>query len=338
MSSTKSTRFFRLLLLLAVSCRLAAADCRGDTEKEVQDCVTDDGLKLLCVCRAIESDSNRTPICKQSIRSFLECHRRKAKLSALSNHGPYYIHSILTGLDKYLAKRTPKLIGDLCKCLNQSQSQLPSDDRDRLNSSSTRSSVASDRKQHHGRLAFNPTTTPASYSGRLPRLELKFTKFDFQESKEVVEARKRMDELVVRQKENLERLEKEWKVRKEELLSPRFNSSAVIARFSNLFRSEDMILVCFLASLLMVALVWCILFCCQKRSRSSTSSDLFISSTPINTYSPINSTMPSNISPISMHDDHARATLLDGSTYSVDVPSYDDIKPPSYDDAVKNSV
>lgn len=107
-------------------------------------------------------------------------------------------------------------------------------------------------------------------------------------------------------------------------------------RFFSYFGSECFILLGFLASMLMVLLVWVLMYYCHKRSRSSANAELFVSSTPINAYSPINSTMPSNISPISLHEDQARAALLEDTLYNMEVPSYDDIKPPSYDDAVKS--
>lgn len=313
--TSQSDRFLCVLILLAVACRLADCDCRSGAEKDVQECASDDALKLLCVCSETRSDSNRTPICKQSIQSFLACHRRKTEQSVLGRQRPFYFDEAI---------RLDVLIGNLCKCLNQSQK--PSDGRDALGSSST--TPAPDRKQYRvklARLLLDSVNDPA--------LRTNLSKFELDPEnrrKKMAESFKRMDELLAQQKANLERRQREW-----ETESPRLNSSA---RFST-FQSEYWILFGFLASLLMVVLIWCILYCCQRRSRSSTASDLFISSTPINTYSPINSTMPSNISPISMHDqDHARAALLDGSMCSVDVPSYDDIKPPSYDDAVKNAV
>ena len=190
--------------------------------------------------------------------------------------------------------RALKSIGDLCKCLHQSENPpygapVP-----------TRStSVEPDRRQAN----FN------EFSERLKNLR----------------------NLIDEQEENHKRMEREWKD------GPRLNSSVIVGLSKYLdCNTEYFVLFGFLTSLLMVLLVWCLLtLCCRKPSRPSTS-ELFASSTPLNAYSPINSTIPSNISPIAMHEDQARAALLEGSMYSMDTPSYNDIKPPSYDDAVKN--
>lgn len=112
-------------------------------------------------------------------------------------------------------------------------------------------------------------------------------------------------------------------------------NSSLVFEISKYFEAKYFILISFLISLFMILIVWCLLNCCQcTQSSNLSASDLFVSSTPINNYSPINST---NISPISLHDDPARAVLLEDSLYSVDVPlSYEDIKPPSYQEACSN--
>lgn len=344
MSSTKSTRFLLrlILLLLAVSCRFVDCDCRAGTELEVRDCVTDDGLKLLCVCKQLKNSS--TSICKQSIQSFLECHQKKKESSVIrigkvqfirpiSNRFPYandYTEAPILISDP--TTRAFELISDLCKCLDQPT--YPSDGHRALNSFSkeiahdavrTRSTTVDPERKLSSYLlktAFDyPTIKP-----------IQFTNFDekFEENKKKTsEAYERLKSLLEEQKERSKGMEKEWN-------RPRLNNS-MIGDLSKIIDSELFILLGFLASLLMVLLVWGLLYCCHKRSRASATSELFASSTPINAYSPINSTMPSNISPISMHGDQARAALLDGSLYNMDVvPSYDDIKPPSYDDAVRN--
>lgn len=113
-------------------------------------------------------------------------------------------------------------------------------------------------------------------------------------------------------------------------------NNSIVYHISNYFEAEAkyFILVGFMISLLMISIVWCILYCCQKANSSNlTSSDLFVSSTPINNYSPINSVLNSmpNISPISLHDDQTRTALLDASSMD-----NQDTKPPSYDELFLN--
>ena len=202
-------------------------------------------------------------------------------------------------------------ISDLCKCLDRSTK--PSDGHRALNGFPTRSTTVQPDsvEKIFGKLNFDTPTVSSN-----PVAELNAA---MEESRKFA---KKLDDSF-----------KRWETERKD----RWLNNSMIGSFSKYFDSELFILLGFLASLLMVLLVWGLLFCCHKRSRASATSELFASSTPINAYSPINSTMPSNISPISMHGDQARAALLDGSLYNMDVvPSCDDNKPPSYEDAVRN--
>ena len=116
-------------------------------------------------------------------------------------------------------------------------------------------------------------------------------------------------------------------------------NNSIIYHLTNYFEAKYLILIGFLISLILILIVWCILYCCQKAHSSSNlaASDLFISSTPNNSYSPVNS-LP-NASPIALHNqDQVRAALLDDSMFSVDVINYEDLKPPSYDDAMNDAI
>ena len=294
MNSIESTcrLIVTFLLIRSIDCR-----CGSDTSVFFNNCFTEDGLKILCLCKD-SSRSNETVICKQSFKTFLDCYLKPNPNKRLN---------------EYLNTKPIKLVDNLCKCLNESYAS----------SSLIESSFESDESSEKTNI------NEANEITFLPGLEL---------------LRKRNKsnsyQLTTESSFDLNKKRELEKIKLEQRLAKQFElNNSIIFQLSTYFEAEAkyFILIGFLISLILVLFVWCILYCCQRTHSSSlTSSDLFISSTPINNYSPINS-MP-NISPISLHDDQTRTALLDGSMFSnVDIPNYEDIKPPSYNEAIKNN-